>query len=375
MSDITKKYLDLVGLGQYDTLIKGQILSDAADAAASAVAALDTQGNVDVATVSDGVVTLTKALSETDGIVGPVTGEGSTIVLGKVATTGAAEDVDYVNTTSGLTATDVQAAIDEVAAASAGGVNSKTIYLTDNSAGQSDYAKVYKVWQGTNAPDHATDPAALIGTINIPKDKVVQSGSVVEVFFDSSDNTLHEGSISGTDVTELIKGSTTPTSADAGKYVKLVLQNVTDPLYIFVKDLVDVYTGGSTAEVTVAVSAQNVITATIGKIAATKVIYQAESGQSGDPDYQPEITVKGKIDAVEAKVDAIDVAGDIATAIGALDTPSDVAIASNDSSTGAVTFAGSIAETDGIIGAGSDDNVIFTPITQSEINALFATTP
>lgn len=356
MADVTKKYVDYAGLSKYDELIKGKILSDAASAAAAAVEALDTPSDVVVASESNGVVTLIKALSESDGIIGAVTGTGSTITLAKVATTGAAEDVDYDNTTSGLSATDIQTAIDEVAAASAGGVDSKTIYVTDNSSGQSDYAKVYKIWQGTNAPDHATDPAALIGTINIPKDQVVQDGHLVTV-------------TSGVDS----DGDTAPVGTADGTYIKLTLQNVTDPIYINVQDLVDAYTGGTTAEATVAIDNTNEVTVTINKIAATKIVYQAADETEGTP----EVTVKQKIDSIESEISnlATDIAQDITDAIGALDTSSDVAIATNDSNTGAVTFRGSVAESDGIIEAGSADNVIFTPVTTAEITALFTPAP
>lgn len=172
--------------------------------------------------------------------------------------------------------TDVEAVLAEIFA----GAVDKTIWFHDESAGQSDYAKVYKIYQGENdyvadRTDGKTNPV-LKGTINIPKDLVVKSGSVVAIFFDDTDDTLHEGSISGTDVTDLIipEGGTA-TAADAGKYIKLEIQNQDDPLYIAVKDLVDVYTGGTTAEATVAIDANNEITVTINKIAATKIIYQA----------------------------------------------------------------------------------------------------
>ena len=99
---------------------------------------------------------------------------------------------------------------------------------------------------------------------------VVESGSVVEIFFDSSDNTLHEGSISGPDVTAAIKGSTTPTSADAGKYIKLVIANASSTaIYIKVTDLVDLYTGGSSTYIDVTIDGNNVITATLNATAVT----------------------------------------------------------------------------------------------------------
>lgn len=101
---------------------------------------------------------------------------------------------------------------------------SSKVTLTDNGS-TSSYAKTYTISQGGSS----------IGTINIPKDLVVTSGSVVK----------------------------NPTSSLTGTYIKLVVANQTDPLYINVADLCDVYTGGSTATVQVSVSSTNQITASI----------------------------------------------------------------------------------------------------------------
>ena len=61
-----------------------------------------------------------------------------------------------------------------------------------------------------------------IGTINIPKDLVVSSGSVV--------------------VGNWVNGVFTENASGTGKAVKLVIANQEDPIYINVQDLVDVYT-------------------------------------------------------------------------------------------------------------------------------------
>lgn len=119
-----------------------------------------------------------------------------------------------------IDATDVATLQNEIDALE---VSSK-VTLTDNSS-TSAYAKTYTIKQGETS----------IGTINIPKDLVVTSGSVVK----------------------------NPTTALTGTYIKLVIANQTDPLYINVADLCDVYTGGTTATVKVAVSSTNQITATI----------------------------------------------------------------------------------------------------------------
>lgn len=81
-------------------------------------------------------------------------------------------------------------------------------------------------------------------TINIAKDMVVSSGSVVTITFDSTTNKLYDGQ---DDVTEIIKGpGVTPTAADAGTYIKLIIANSTnDRLYIAASGLVSNYTAGN----------------------------------------------------------------------------------------------------------------------------------
>ena len=208
---------------------------------------------------------------------------GSELYLGDVLlSANIAEEVAYDNTLTSMTADNVQDAIDELHDLD----SDKKVYIEDASSGQSAYAKVYNLYQGSQGSSLSPEVSELVGTINIPLDKVVRAGSVVEVVFvegtGGDPDSLHEGDELGPDVTALIKGSSTPTSADAGKYIKLELQNVTDPLYVAVKDLVDVYTGGTNTEATVTIDGNNVITVEIGKIAATKVLYQ----EAADATYE-----------------------------------------------------------------------------------------
>lgn len=239
------------------TTVVGYAEEVAASKAADAVSGVS--GSAVIASKSGNVVTLKAGVSQSAAVVS--NNSDSDITLAEVASTGAAEDVSYDNTTSGLTATDVQGAIDEVAEASAGGVSSKTVYMVDNGA-TSVYAKVYSVYQGSTGSSSSPVAGEKIGEINIPKDKVVESGSVVTVTFNSEDGKLYDGA---TDVTELIKGAGGTASAnDAGKYIKLGLQNVTDPLYIFVKDLVDIYTAQqNAAQIQITIDGNNVISAEI----------------------------------------------------------------------------------------------------------------
>ena len=83
--------------------------------------------------------------------------------------------------------------------------------------------------------------------IDIPKDLVVESGEVIVVADDSP-----------------VSGLTN------GTYLKLVIANQTEPVYINVADLCDVYTGKTATDgVSVAISASNEISATlVGKAVA-----------------------------------------------------------------------------------------------------------
>ena len=82
------------------------------------------------------------------------------------------------------------------------------VYSLTKDATSTDYAAVY----------HLTKDGAEVGeAINIPKDLFVESGEIVE----------------------------NPAGQTPGKYLKLVLQNQDDPVYINVADLVDAYTAGN----------------------------------------------------------------------------------------------------------------------------------
>lgn len=82
------------------------------------------------------------------------------------------------------------------------------VYDLTKDATSTDYAAVY----------HLTKDGVNVGeAINIPKDLFVESGEIVE----------------------------NPTGQPEGKYLKLVLQNQTAPVYINVADLVDAYTPGN----------------------------------------------------------------------------------------------------------------------------------
>lgn len=110
------------------------------------------------------------------------------------------------------------------------------VELVEKTTATTGYLKTYQL--KVNNVAQATE-------INIPKDLVVTSGSVVA------------GTWSNNSFTESAQGT--------GKALKLGIANQTDPVYINVADLCDVYTpnNASGAKVTIAIDANNGISASI----------------------------------------------------------------------------------------------------------------
>lgn len=133
----------------------------------------------------------------------------------------------------------------------------KTVYTTETPGGSGDdYAKKYSFYQGAEGTPESPVEAEKILDLYIPKDMVISEGTVVNITF--SNNKLWDGDV---DVTEDIKGSETPTAADAGKYIRLTIANATnDKIYIKASDFVDVYTGGTNTETSVQIDGNNEIT-------------------------------------------------------------------------------------------------------------------
>lgn len=192
------------------------------------------------------------------------------------------EDVGNVDNLS-TTNKDVVGAINEVLAAVGSGGVAAVVTMTAKGATE-EYANVYELKQGET----------LIGNINIPKDMVVESGEVVDV--------------------------------DGVKNIKLVLQNVAEPLYIPVGSLVDIYVAKAgaaqvqveinpdTREISAHIVAGSV---TAAELAANAVITEKIADKN---------VTKAKLSTeVQASLDKADVAEDNAKAYadglnGAMDT-------------------------------------------------------
>lgn len=99
------------------------------------------------------------------------------------------------------------------------GKGAKLSILTPDTISDASVLKRYVFYQGRDAQDPTNNPGIVVGTIDIPKDLVVTSGEIV----------IGDGN-NGTILNE--------------QYLKLNIGNG-EPVYIAVKDLVDVYTSGA----------------------------------------------------------------------------------------------------------------------------------
>lgn len=155
-------------------------------------------------------------------------------------------NTEHIGTMGNLETTakgDLVTAINEVRNAVSAGGTASAMTMEEKTTGLGDgIAKAYVLKQGTNT----------VGTINIPKDMVVQSGEVV----------------------------TNPAGQAEGTYIKLVLANATnDIIYVNVGNLVDIYKAKASAtQVQLAIdSATREISATIvaGSVTATELAADA----------------------------------------------------------------------------------------------------
>lgn len=325
------KYLDMAGLKVYDGLIKGVISEGDAKALKSfqydnstrtlkffkAEVPGDTPDFSMVLPEQDLSGFLEKIDSGVkDNIV--VIGEGGIIVDSGVALTDIAKksevgDITKLNTTA---KSDLVGAINEVKAAVAAGGEAGVITL-DTSTTTEGALKSYTVKQG----------GVTIGTIDIPKDLVVTEGSVVK----------------------------DPEGQTAGTYIKLVIANQEEPLYINVGNLVDIYNAKKNAtQIQVAIdSATREISATIvaGSVGTTELANNAVT------------TVK----IADANVTLAKLAADVTAAF-------DAAGAATTAETNAKNYADSLntamdARMDAVESKVGDG---YEAITEDEINALFA---
>lgn len=244
-----KKYLDLAALGYYDEKIKGFIadadgvvlkgakdyadsLAKNYDAAGTAKTKMEELANGAVKANTEAIAKLNGAATEEGSVAKAVADSAATLNAAiqavdakadanATAAKKAQDEVDAVELdmgdVDGLSTTNktVVGAINEVLAAV--GTGGTAAVVTISSDVTTDGAlKSYTIKQGTTT----------VGVIDIPKDMVVESGEVVQ----------------------------NPAGQPEGTYIKLVLANVTDPLYVNVGTLVDIYKAqANAAQVQVAI--------------------------------------------------------------------------------------------------------------------------
>ena len=295
---------------------------DAANAAQSDVDALEGL----VGTLPEGAIakTVTGYIDEAAGkVAADLTAlDGS---LKAVAKSGAAADVSIADEGGKITATTVEGALAELAEAIS--ATSTAGAVTCEKSSPDGVAARYIFKQGGVEIPNAV--------VDIPKDMVVESGAVV----------------------------TNPEGQPAGTYIVLTLANKEESkLYINVTDLIEYVTGGETDEIAVAVSAEHVATATVKKIAATKIIYKPSVGET------PEVSVAAALNDIYDQIsEGGGVAGQISAAIAGLDATVNQ-VGTGENGTGLTL---QVIETDGTLTAvtGSIDT-----ITGEDINKLFETT-
>ena len=121
------------------------------------------------------------------------------------------------------------------------------------------------------------------------------------------------------------------------------------------------------ASATVAIDGSNVITVTINTIDGTKVTYTTGAGG------ETVTAALTRLDGNSTVTGSVD--NKIANAVSGMSTSTDVPVASYTAGTSGsadvITFTGSVSESNGVVGAGSADDITMSTITDAEIAALF----
>ena len=359
-----KKYLDLEGLATYDGKIKGyvnekesaldaEIIAErnraegvegtltnlTTDAKGNLVAAINevdsnanaAQGDVDALEVLVGTLPESAIAKTVTGYIDEAAGKVATDLtvldgsLKAVAKSGAAADVSIADEGGKITATTVEGALTELA--NAINATSTAGAVTCEKSSPDGVAARYIFKQGGKEIPNAV--------VDIPKDMVVESGEVV----------------------------TNPVGQPDGTYIVLTLANKEESkLYINVTDLIEYVTGGETDEIAVAVSAEHVATATVKKIAATKIIYKEAIGET------PEVSVAAALNDI---YDQIGKGGSVSSQISAAIAELDATVNQSGTGENGTGLTLQVIETDGRLTAVTGS---INTITGEDINKLFETT-
>lgn len=324
---VTKEYLDLAGLQVYDGLIKGVISDGDAKAIKSFQFEESTRTLKFYKTETPGTTPdfsmvlpeqdLSNFLEKiADGVKDNIViiGEGGIVVDSGVKLTALAtkSEVGDVTTLKTTTKTNLVGAIneikDEIVSVDEG--SEITIETTNTTEGA---LKSYTIKQG----------GTTIGVIDIPKDLVVTSGSVVK----------------------------DPEGQEEGTYIKLVIANQDEPLYINVGTLVDIYKAQQNAT-----QVQLSINSTTREISATIV-----AGSVGTTELADNAVTTIKI--ADANITLAKLAEDVK---GAFEPAGTVKALADGQVT---TNKDNIADLQ--VKVQTLESVTYTPITEDQINSLF----
>ena len=254
---------DIVALGQEDARLAG-LIADNASAIADNVAAIAVNAG-GIATNKGAIETLNGDATTAGSVAKAVADAEGRVDVKLKAITDDMGDVDNLETTNKV----LVSAINEVRnAVSAGGTAAAITMTTDTTTDGA--LKSYTIKQGTN----------VVGTIDIPKDMVVESGEVV----------------------------TNPEGQAEGTYIKLVLANVAEPLYVNVGTLVDIYkAAANAAQVQIAIDpASREISASIvaGSVGTTELadnaVVTAKIADANVTKAKLSATVQASLDKADA---------------------------------------------------------------------------
>lgn len=289
---------------------------------------------------------------------GKIAKGASKIDLAKVAKTGKAEDVTITeikvdDKTAYAAGTTTQAVLQDVAEKISANDAAAKVTVEEGEA-SGDVLKSYSFYQGVlDSDDDAAKAAKKLTTINIPKDYLVKSAEIKVA-------EAKDEPIEGLEPGDKYIDFTINTKDGEGTGTE-------QHLYIAVNDLVHPLSGYEGEEITVTVDANNQISATVNKIAASKIDYKtgenAETVAQALTRIDGADTVEGSIKkAVKDGIEALDVEEALPFAVYA---------AGADGAADVITIKGGVKETDGKIVDGEGDEITLSTITTAQINGLF----
>ena len=265
--------------------------------------------------------------------------------LADIATSGAAADVSIADTAGNITATNVEDAIQELYTAIGSGGTDAAVTVTRTAGGQNDdYVYRYTFFQGGNQITN--------GVIDIAKDMVATEGTLIHP---TAQNPIE---IDGQQIT-------------SGTYIEMIIANG-DSFYIDVASLIEYNSVSSTDEITLT-DTNHTITATVGEIAASKIIYR----EADDSDPEHPVTQQTVAQAINALESAIGSGGSvdekISTAINALDADLDATTDASVTDSEKVAVMTGVTEVNGVLTAVDSIDVDLAGAATRAKNAVIGT--